>query len=65
MAEINPEKFEARQETREARPEQSQEAKEALDYQGAELLEEPQGGSFVSAMQAFVAWVNNLVADDK
>jgi len=65
MAELNPEKLELKQEVRESRPEQSVEAKEALDYQGAELLEEPKSGSFITAMQAFVTWVNNLVADDK
>ncbi|OGE81370.1 MAG: hypothetical protein A3H72_03760 [Candidatus Doudnabacteria bacterium RIFCSPLOWO2_02_FULL_48_8] len=30
--------------------------------QGAELLEEPKGGSFISALQVFVAWVNNLLS---
>lgn len=29
---------------------------------GAEMLEEPQDGSFVSGLQAFVAWVKSLVA---
>lgn len=28
---------------------------------GAEILEEPKDGSFVRAMQLFVAWVNNLL----
>ena len=27
---------------------------------GAQLLEEPQSGSFASALQALVAWVKNL-----
>lgn len=65
MAELNPEQFESRTEAVEKQPEQSQEAKEALDYQGASLLEEPQNGSFISAMQTFIAWVKSIVADDK
>ncbi|HEV8601162.1 MAG TPA: hypothetical protein VGQ87_01025 [Patescibacteria group bacterium] len=33
--------------------------------QGAHLLESPQDGSFMHGLQAFVTWVNNLLAGKK
>ena len=41
------------------------EQQEQMDYQAAFLLEEPKNGSFLSALQLFVAWVKSVVADDK
>ncbi len=57
---INLEKLETR-EAVEIRPEAKVEATEQNYIQGAEMLEEPQSGSFVSALQAFVAWVKSMV----
>jgi hypothetical protein len=72
MDNINPEKFESRQnpensqaETREQNRDVSREQREQMNYQGASLLEEPKNGSFVSALQLFAAWVKSVVADDK
>lgn len=31
----------------------------------AEILEEPKDGSFVHALQVFITWVNNLLANKK
>ena len=49
----------------ESRAEKPVEAKENTQeqlYAGAEILENPPQGSFVMGLQAFVAWVQDLVA---
>jgi hypothetical protein len=46
-------------------PDLGAEQREALDYQGASLLEEPKNGSFVSSLQLFVDWVKSMVAKDE
>jgi hypothetical protein len=44
----------------ESSPEQNQENE--ILTQGAELLEEPYQGSFISSLQMFVTWANDLLA---
>ncbi|OGE87677.1 MAG: hypothetical protein A3J07_03105 [Candidatus Doudnabacteria bacterium RIFCSPLOWO2_02_FULL_49_13] len=60
----NPEKISNR-ETVERQPEVKVEAVDQNYLQGAEILEEPQSGSFISTLQVFAAWVKNLLANDK
>lgn len=65
MDQPNPEKepqskTESRPEASETRPEAKIEASAEQYTQGAQMLEEPKSGSFVSALQAFVAWVKSL-----
>ena len=62
---INPEKLAPTVEAPEQRIEVKPEANEQIYTQGAEMLEEPKSGSFVSALQVFVAWVKTIVAGDK
>lgn len=61
-------------ETIESRPEQVEQAEAVtLEYSaseeeirsGAAILEEPKNGSFISALQLFVTWVNNLISGKK
>ncbi len=49
---------------REAGNRETASEREALDITGAEMLEEPADGSFVSALHTFVAWVKTVLADD-
>jgi hypothetical protein len=59
--EIEPQsQTESRPETVEARPEVKAEASAEQYTQGAEMLEEPANGSFISTLQLFVAWVKSL-----
>ena len=44
---------------------ESQAEKKDLLISGAEMLEEPPDGSFLHGLQLFIAWVKNLVSDDK
>ncbi len=45
--------------------EESKEENETERLQGAEMLENPPDGSFLHGLQAFVAWVTNLLAGKK
>lgn len=56
---LNPEQIESR-EAVPGRPETAAEAAEQNFIRGAEMLEEPQNGSFVSTLQSFIAWVKHL-----
>ena len=61
---INPEQVPS-VEAQEQRVETKPEMAEQNLIQGAEMLEEPKNGSFVSALQMFADWVKNLLAKDQ
>ena len=55
-----PSNLESRPEVAEARAETKVEVSPEQYTKGAEMLEEPANGSFISTLQLFVAWVKSL-----
>ena len=59
---MNPENLEKRGEVEKNRETSVEKHEDENIIHGAEMLEEPQDGSFTSGLQMFIAWVKSLVA---
>lgn len=62
--EVAPQEQERHVESRETKAEAKEDSYEDA-IKGAEILEEPKDGSFVHALQVFVAWVQSLINSKK